>query len=42
MTIEVAIDSDLRSKIEPDPRQPTYVKTVRGIGYRFDLPQADR
>jgi len=32
----------LRGKIEPDPRQPTYVKTVRGVGYRFDLPQADR
>ena len=32
----------LRSKIEPDQRQPTYIKTVRSIGYRFDLPQADR
>ena len=29
----------LRSKIEPDPARPTYVKTVRGIGYRLDLPE---
>lgn len=26
----------LREKIEPDINNPTYVKTVRGIGYRFD------
>jgi two-component system, OmpR family, alkaline phosphatase synthesis response regulator PhoP len=26
----------LREKIEPDIASPTYVKTVRGIGYRFD------
>jgi DNA-binding winged helix-turn-helix (wHTH) protein len=26
----------LREKIEPDMTSPTYVKTVRGIGYRFD------
>jgi two-component system, OmpR family, alkaline phosphatase synthesis response regulator PhoP len=26
----------LREKIEPDIKSPTYVKTVRGIGYRFD------
>jgi two-component system phosphate regulon response regulator PhoB len=29
----------LREKIEPDPENPTYLKTVRGIGYRFDLPR---
>jgi len=29
----------LREKIEPDPENPTYLKTVRGIGYRFDLPK---
>jgi DNA-binding response OmpR family regulator len=23
----------LRAKIEPDPRHPRYVKTVRGAGY---------
>ena len=27
----------LRSKIEPDPRHPSHIKTVRGIGYRFDM-----
>lgn len=26
----------VREKIEPDMNSPTYVKTVRGIGYRFD------
>ena len=26
----------LREKIEPDPRRPTYIKTVREIGYRFE------
>jgi DNA-binding response OmpR family regulator len=26
----------LREKIEPDPRHPRYLKTMRGIGYRFE------
>lgn len=26
----------LRRKIEPDPREPRYVQTVREIGYRFE------
>ena len=26
----------IRSKIEENPRHPVYLKTVRGIGYRFD------
>lgn len=26
----------LRAKIEPDPREPKYVQTIRDIGYRFD------
>jgi two-component system alkaline phosphatase synthesis response regulator PhoP len=26
---------NLRQKIEPDPRQPTYIETVYGIGYRL-------
>jgi len=25
----------LRSKIEPDPAQPSYIVTVRGVGYKF-------
>lgn len=31
----------LRKKIEPDPSDPTYVVTVRGLGYRFDPPNDD-
>jgi DNA-binding response OmpR family regulator len=26
---------NLRAKLEPDPRQPRYIETVFGIGYRF-------
>jgi DNA-binding response OmpR family regulator len=33
-TIDVHI-RNLRTKIEPDPRQPRYVETVYGMGYRF-------
>jgi DNA-binding response OmpR family regulator len=29
----------LREKIELDPRHPQYLKTLRGIGYRFELPK---
>jgi DNA-binding response OmpR family regulator len=29
----------LREKIEADPDNPRYLKTVRGIGYRFDIPK---
>ncbi|MEW5761684.1 MAG: winged helix-turn-helix domain-containing protein [Bacillota bacterium] len=25
----------LRRKIEPDPRHPVYIETIRGVGYRF-------
>jgi len=28
----------LREKIETDPSAPEYLQTVRGIGYRFDMP----
>ncbi len=28
----------LRSAIEPDPTKPIFLKTIRGMGYRFDLP----
>ena len=36
-TLEVHIRW-LRQKVEPDPAQPTYIQTVRQIGYRFDAP----
>ena len=26
---------NLRHKIEPDPRDPTYIQTVYGVGYRL-------
>jgi DNA-binding response OmpR family regulator len=26
----------LRAKIEPDPHNPTYIRTIRDIGYRFE------
>jgi DNA-binding response OmpR family regulator len=28
----------LRRKIEDDPSKPTYLRTVRGVGYRFAPP----
>ena len=34
-TIDVHI-RNLRSKIEPDPSNPTYIVTVFGVGYRFN------
>jgi DNA-binding response OmpR family regulator len=40
---ERAIDThikNLRRKIEPDPRQPRYLLTVYGVGYRFVEEQA--
>src|SRR3989304_6055705 len=33
-TINVHV-SHIREKIEPDPAQPRYIKTVRGVGYAF-------
>ncbi len=27
---------NLRRKIEPDSKNPTYIKTVLGVGYKFD------
>ncbi len=35
-TIDVHV-KNLRGKIEPDPRQPRYIETVYGVGYRFAL-----
>lgn len=31
----MAVISRLRKKLEPDPSHPTYLQTVKGIGYRF-------
>jgi DNA-binding response OmpR family regulator len=28
----------LRKKIEADPARPTFIKTIREIGYRFEIP----
>lgn len=28
---------NLRKKIEPDSKNPTYIKTVQGIGYKFNV-----
>lgn len=30
----------LRQKLERDPRQPRYIQTVPGVGYRFSLEEA--
>jgi two-component system phosphate regulon response regulator PhoB len=30
----------IREKIENDPENPRYLKTVRGAGYRFEVPKA--
>ena len=35
-TIDVHI-YNLRQKLEPDPRQPTYIKMVYGVGYKFAI-----
>jgi two-component system phosphate regulon response regulator PhoB len=31
----------IREKIEVDPENPRYLKTVRGAGYRFELPKGE-
>jgi DNA-binding response OmpR family regulator len=36
---ERAIDAhikNIRRKIEPDPRQPRFIRTVYGVGYKFN------
>ena len=30
--------ASLRAKLEPDPDQPRWIKTVHGVGYRLELP----
>jgi len=29
----------LREKIEDNPEEPRYLRTVRGVGYRFEIPK---
>jgi DNA-binding response OmpR family regulator len=36
-TLDVHI-SWLRQAVEEDPRHPRYIKTVRGVGYRLEIP----
>jgi DNA-binding response OmpR family regulator len=31
----------LRKKVEPDADQPTYIRTLRGVGYRLEAPEDD-
>ncbi|MFC4809448.1 response regulator [Paenibacillus sp. GCM10023250] len=33
--------SNLRKKIEPDPANPTYIVTVRGVGYKFSIKEGN-
>ncbi|MEX0588246.1 MAG: helix-turn-helix domain-containing protein, partial [Cyanobium sp.] len=32
----------LRTKLEPDPRKPRFIKTVYGAGYCLELPNGDQ
>ncbi len=32
----------LRKVVEPEPRKPRYITTVRGVGYCFQLPDEDK
>lgn len=32
----------LRNKIEKDPTNPQYIKTLWGVGYRFQIPQEEQ
>jgi DNA-binding response OmpR family regulator len=37
-TVDTHIAS-LRAKLEPDPEQPRWIKTIHGAGYRLDAPK---
>jgi len=39
-TIDAHI-KNLRIKIEPNPKQPTYIQTVFGVGYKLDVENED-
>jgi two-component system response regulator RegX3 len=32
----------LRAKVEEDPSNPVRIVTIRGLGYKFETPRADR
>ena len=36
----VNVICNLRKKIEPDSKNPVYIKTVLGVGYKFDVKNA--
>jgi len=41
---ERTIDShvkNLRAKLDDDPKEPTFIYTVHGVGYRFEAPKTD-
>lgn len=38
-TLDVHIKR-LRAKVEDDPRQPTRIVTIRGVGYKYEVPKA--
>jgi DNA-binding response OmpR family regulator len=41
---ERTIDShvkNLRAKLDDDPREPTFIYTVHGVGYRFEAPKSE-
>jgi len=31
----------VREKIEDDPNSPRFLRTIRGVGYRFEVPESD-
>ena len=33
--------SHLRDKIEQNTKKPTYIKTIRGLGYKLEEPKVD-
>ncbi len=40
-TIDAHI-KNLRLKLEPNPKEPTYIQTVFGVGYKFDVSENEK
>ena len=40
-TLDVHIKR-LRAKVEAEPSNPTRIVTIRGLGYKYERPKADR